>query len=371
MDLQTPLIVPDDVRALIRFLDQQGTFYFPTLANGLFSAANATHDDFAASGYQNIWIRDNVHIAHAHYVLGDCLAATRAITAILEFHRGQSTAIEDLIVGRTSGADPMQRPHIRFDGRTLTPLSEQWAHAQNDALGYLIWLTSRLIGDGWLKPSPDEVATLGNLVQVLTTLRYWQDEDSGHWEEARKIEASSIGAVVAALRELRRVVRETSWGDDFAKLPRPIDEAVLTQLITPGEQALDRILPNECIQPDKERKYDGALLFLLYPLEAVDLFAPAADSILRQTRTHLQGEHGIRRYLGDSYWCADFRTLLSAETRTADFSDDMSSRDALLKPGQEAQWCIFDPIVSVIYGRRYSQTSDRRWLELQKEYLQR
>lgn len=369
MDLLAPLVVPDDVRALIRFLDRQGTFHFPTLANGLFSAANATHDDFAASGYQYIWVRDNVHVAHAHYALGDCLAATRAMTAILQFHHGQAAAIADLIEGRTSPANPMHRPHIRFDGRTLTPLAEQWAHAQNDALGYLLWLSSRLIADGWLKPGPDELAALGDLVHVLRTVRYWEDEDSGHWEEARKIEASSIGAALAGLRGVRRIASETAYGDDLARLPRPVTDALLAELIAHGEAALAEILPRESIQPGKERDYDAALLFLIYPLEVVS--GETADAILRNVRTHLQGEHGIRRYLGDSYWCADYRTLLSAETRTADFSDDMSARDSLLQPGQEAQWCIFDPIISVIYGRRYLQTSDRRWLDRQREYLAR
>lgn len=369
MDVLAPLIVPDDVRALVRFLDRAGTFHFPTLANGLFCAATATHADFAATGYQSIWVRDNVHIAHAHYVLGDCLTATRAMSAILQFKQGQHGRLVDLIEGRLNLADPMDRPHIRFDGHALAPLQEQWAHAQNDALGYLIWLSSRLIRDGWFKPGREQLAVLGDLVQVLKTIRYWEDEDSGHWEEARKVEASSIGTAMAGLCELRRVVVETQYGEDLARLPRPVNLGVLDPLIEQGRRALLAILPRECIQPGKQRDYDAALLFLIYPLEVVD--DVTADAILRGVRTHLQGEHGIRRYLGDSYWCADYRTLLSAATRTADVSEDMSARDSLLKPGQEAQWCIFDPIISVIYGRRFLATGDRRALDRQREHLNR
>ncbi len=369
MDLHAPLIVPGDMHALIRFLDLQGTFHFPTLPNGLFSAGNASHSDFAATGYQYIWVRDNIHIAHAHSVLGDSLAAARNVSAILAFHAGHRSRFDDLIEGRTDAANAMNRPHIRFDGRTLSELSETWAHAQNDAIGYLLWLAGLLIRDGWLHPAPADLEVLANLVHVLRTVRYWEDADSGHWEEARKVEASSIGAAVAGLRAIQKLLVETEFGTGFASLPRPIDVPLLEQLQAEGQRALDTILPAECIQPGLERDADAALLFLIYPLEVVQ--GDMAETILRRVTTRLQGEHGIRRYRGDSYWCANYRTLLSAETRTADFSEDMSSRDSLLKPGEEAQWCLFDPIVSIIHGRRYLETGDRRELDRQKEYLSR
>ena len=40
-------------------------------------------------------------------------------------------------VGSSSGL--ANRPHVRFDGRTLSEIGDQrWAHAQNDALGYFL-----------------------------------------------------------------------------------------------------------------------------------------------------------------------------------------------------------------------------------------
>jgi hypothetical protein len=44
--------------------------------------------------------------------------------------------------------------------------------------------------------------------------------------------------------------------------------------------------------------------------------------------------------------------LFTPEERSADFSQSMDYRNALLVPGREAQWCLFDPLLSVIYGRR-------------------
>ena len=65
------------------------------------------------------------------------------------------------------------------------------------------------------------------------------------------------------------------------------------------------------------------------------------------------------------------RLITKPELRTIDVSDDMSDRDSLLQAGQEAQWCIFDPIISVIYGRKYQQTKEQEYLQLQTQYFNR
>jgi hypothetical protein len=62
---------------------------------------------------------------------------------------------------------------------------------------------------------------------------------------------------------------------------------------------------------------------------------------------------------------------LGAEQRTADFSDNLDARDSLLKPGMEAQWCIFDPIVSCIHGQRFQSDRNAESLARQREALQR
>jgi phosphorylase kinase alpha/beta subunit len=52
---------------------------------------------------------------------------------------------------------------------------------------------------------------------------------------------------------------------------------------------------------------------LIYPLQVVE--TNIADQILNNVIVHLQGDYGIRRYLGDSFWCRDYR-LFSPEIRT-------------------------------------------------------
>ena len=96
-----------------------------------------------------------------------------------------------------------------------------------------------------------------------------------------------------------------------------------------------------------------------------------ADRIIQDVRENLQGDYGIRRYLGDSFWSSDYRVNLDAADRTRDFSSDSSSRDRFFVPGMEAQWCIFDPILSVLLGQRYQVSGDPQWLLLQTEHFNR
>ncbi len=324
----------DDVIQLKQFLEDQGTFYFPTLPNGLFSAAAGEGAEFELTGYRNVWVRDNVHIAHAHWRWGETDKAMCAIKALMAFYVKHQHRFTDVIVGRVDPSNPMNRPHIRFDGHRLIEIDEKWSHAQNDALGAFLWLAAKMADVcQW---NHDERKLLDQVSQFLNTIQFWNDEDSGHWEEVRKVSASSIGVATAALE---------TWDAQIVPSPQ-----------VAGRRALETILPSECIQSDlaKRRPYDAALLFLIYPYQIVT--GELADSIVNHVTSHLMGDYGIRRYLGDSYWCADYKEKLAANQRTADFSDNLADRDRLLKPGFEAQWCLFDPIVSIHYGLRYEQT---------------
>ena len=70
-------------------------------------------------------------------------------------------------------------------------------------------------------------------------------------------------------------------------------------------------------------------------------------------QARLKGEIGIKRYAGDSYFCQDYDEWFSPDQQSSDFTDRLDYRDAFLQPNCEAQWCIFDPLLSVIYGERF------------------
>ena len=364
----------EEIRNLTEFLKEQKTFDFPTLENGLFPAALLSSET-EYIGYGNVWVRDNIFIAYAHYVCSEMDVAIKAVNSLMAYFKRHAWRFERIITAKSAPNHVMQRPHIRFNGQMLTELGQTWSHAQNDALGYFLWFYCKLTADGLIKPQPDDLTMLAAFPMYFEAIRYWQDEDSGHWEETRKIEASSIGVVVAGLTLLKQIFTDPALADR-RQFPNIVCEdrgdalLVIDKLIAVGMMSLNQILPAECIQPaPKNRRYDAALLFLIYPLQIVE--AAMADQILSDVITHLQGDYGVKRYLGDSFWAADYKQKMAAEVRTADFSENISARDALLQEGQEAQWCIFDPIISVIYGLKFQKTHHKAFLGQQIRYLNR
>lgn len=127
-----------------------------------------------------------------------------------------------------------------------------------------------------------------------------------------------------------------------------------SELAARGRRSLAEILPSECVQPTalQSRRYDAALLFLIHPFGVVR--GALEECVLQDARRFLVGRHGVRRYLGDSYWAPDYDTRLRPEDQTRERSGDLSERDVVRgEIGDEAQWCIFDPILSARYGARW------------------
>ena len=364
----------EELEALWRFLSKQGTLAFSPLANGLFSAA-ALNRDTAYTGYDAIWVRDNIYVAYAHYLDGteaEKEIAIATVKSLAKFFQQERLAFEHTIGAGHAPASQMDRPHVRFEGQSLERIDQPWNHAQNDALGYFLWFFCQLILEEALEPSAEDYSLLALFPLYFMAIRYWQDEDSGHWEESHKIAASSIGAVVAGLKAMQAVL-EKNYLIDYLKdhHGRTISSALLTDLIDEGERALDNILPSECIQSAKERRYDAALAFLAYPLQI--LSADKAQQIITDIAKHLQGDYGISRYQGDSFWCRDYQDI--PENIRTDVIEKREAwlkvRDRELKPYEEAQWCIFDPVIAAFYGQQYQQTANSDFLEKQTAYFNR
>lgn len=338
-----------NIQTISTFLEKQGTFNFPILSNGLFSAA-IVEAKTEYTGYASVWLRDNIYIAYGHYVIGKVDIAIQNVKVLITYFEKHKWRFENIIESKVDPQNPMNRLHIRFNGIDLEEINQKWAHAQNDALGYFLWFYCELARKRVWEPQQDEIETLALFPFYFQAINYWKDEDSGHWEETRKIEASSIGVVIAGLQALKQLLMETPLASFCKYKDKVVTPQLIEELIEKGTVVLEDILPAECIQsePSKNRRYDAALLFLVYPLQVVG--DGIANQILEDVINNLQGDYGIRRYLGDSFWSANYKEKLAPGERTIDFSDNISLRDSLLNEGEEAQWCIFDPIISTIFG---------------------
>jgi len=256
--------------------------------------------------------------------------------------------------------DANRRPHIRFNAQTLAELPEQWPHAQNDALGHALWFRFLLANSGALPMTTEDFEIYGLFPRYFEAIEYWQDRDSGAWEEGRKINNSSVGAVVAGLEQmLKQEERAASGKSGIEKL---------AALAAKGRERLESTLPFES---PPERLVDSAVLFLVHPLNVIRTRA-MQDAILNLVQARLRSDVGIKRYAGDSYFCQDYDEWFTASQMSADFSDRLDFRDAHLQPNCEAQWCIFDPLLSIVYGQRFLQDrSDRASFEKQVRYFNR
>ena len=323
-------------------------------------AASASQGEQAASGYQNAWIRDNAMVAYSRFACGDAESAMRTARGLTTFLKTQVEKMERIIAKPKRKEEVNERPHIRFNAMTLQENEESWAHAQNDALGEALWLRFLLGNEGKFPLEAEERELYAMFPAYFEAIQYWKDTDSGAWEEARKVNSSSIGAVMAGLREMDKYGRE---GNEFAG----VKKSGLAELQKRGQRVLEVQLPFEA---PPERKTDAALLFLIYPLRVVT-DERMKRFIMSLVRARLMGEMGIRRYLGDSYFCQDYEEWFPPEERSADFAQRLAVRDEFLRPGCEAQWCLFDPVLSVIYGEEYQQTGSAEALLSQVEHMNR
>jgi Glycosyl hydrolases family 15 len=361
-----------DLRDIKILLQEAGTFHFPALDNGLFPAA-IVEASTEYTGYAAVWVRDNVYVAYAHYIAGEIDIALKTVNCLMQYFHKHKIRFEDIINSQVDLDCVMERPHIRFNGRNLEEINQSWEHAQNDALGYFLWLYCKLVGDKILEPSQQDIETLALFPVYFEAISYWTDEDSGHWEETRKVEASSIGVVVASLQAFNKLIdiESSKFAHNYQYKDKLITGEFLEDLIRRGVNVLNTILPSECIQSGRERRYDSALLFLIFPLQVID--GELADRIINDVISNLQGEYGIYRYLGDSFWCRDYedipeniRTTISTEREQW-----LRKTGRALRDGEEAQWCIFDPIISTIFGVKFQKTMQVEFLEKQVFYFNR
>src|SRR5206468_7975912 len=120
--------------------------------------------------------------------------------------------------------------------KELRENDELWAHAQNDALGEAVWLRFLLANEPGFALEAEERELFALFPAYFDAIQYWKDPDSGAWEEARKVNSSSIGAVMAGLREMEKYVRD---GNELSG----VKKSGLAELLKRGQRVLEVQLP--------------------------------------------------------------------------------------------------------------------------------
>ncbi len=259
-----------------------------------------------STGYDKSWLRDNFYETIAFEIIGDWGTVEKTYSAILSLLLKHEHKIDEAIARKpTRSAEYI---HARFDPDTFDEFWDEWGNKQNDAVGCILYRIGELENNQKrsILKTQDHVRIVNKLVKYLASIEYWQDRDSGMWEEDEELHASSVGACVAGLKSisLHPKIEVPKW------------------LIKKGENSLNEILPRE-----SQRKFtDLALLSLIWPYDVVN--QDQKDLILQNVEYHLLRERGVIRYKGDRYY--------------------NKNRD---QTSEEAEWTFGLSWLAIIYGK--------------------
>ena len=241
--------------------------------SGLFSAAALE----VKTGYNRAWIRDNIYTCLGLETTHNKKQVIKAYRALLNIFLKHEHKIDWAIKEKPDTR--YKYIHARYDPETLNEIYEEWGNKQNDAIGAFLFKIGDLEEKGIkIIKNKEDLRILQKLVNYLFSIEYWQDKDNGMWEENEEIHASSIGACVAGLKKISKIV-------DVPEL-----------LIKKGEQTLKKLLPRE----SETKQTDLALLSLIYPYNIVD--KKTTKLILKNIEKKLIRKKGVIRYKNDQYY---------------------------------------------------------------------
>ena len=241
--------------------------------SGLFAASRMN----VKTGYNLAWIRDNVYAAIGLEAAKKTRDLKRTYRALLDILLKHEYKIDWAI--REKPKHAYQYIHARYDPITMEEIWENWGNKQNDAIGALLFKIGDLEEKGIkIIRNENDLRIVQKLVNYLEIVEYWHDRDNGMWEENEEVHASSIGACVAGLKKISKIIE--------------VDKG----LIRKGQDALNDLLPRESIT----KEADMALLSLIYPYNIAN--AKQRNQILKNIETKLLKEKGVMRYIGDQYY---------------------------------------------------------------------
>ncbi len=346
-----PKYTLEQVEEIERMLVNGGTFILQPESDGTLPAAGPGN---GVTDYKERWLRDQMQVADVEFACGDADIAVGVVKAAMRQSLTQRRRFGAIINNPDLKHYQNNRPHIRW-GANERELPEEWGHAQNDALGHFLRVQHEAIVRGHISMTDDDITQLGYHARYLEAINYWEDEDHGCWEEQPKRNNSSISIAKQGLEALIRTMGRIN--EDAITIPEPngrmsIDR--IEELVDKARHVLDRDLPNECVQGDKWRGPDAALLI---PVWTGAIKGPQADEIVQYVlqgskgvtkfndwHEHipgLKGELGIKRYHNDKYW----------------------------NGGLDPQWLLFNSMVSSIEGRKHQQDWDSKSEQLQVDYF--
>jgi len=290
-------------------------------------------------GYKAHWVRDGLYVLAAAACLGLSDLGHRLIRAPFSIFQKHRRKIQSGIQHRPGSN--FEYLHARYHPTHFEEFEAEWGHNQLDMLGLFLYLVAHLPAKGidvfqYGRQYEDRIL-LSHITRYLETLEWWRCADYGVWEEGPKLNASSIGAVLAGLSGLKSLDDPDLYFNE--------------RQLARGRDALDRLLPAE----SEGRPCDLAQLSLIWPFGVLD--EAQTSAVLDNVETRLVRERGVIRYEGDGYFnAADDRLVPIHDPRTGRELLDYGDQDRQAFPftvvGLEAQWPLGLAWLSIVYSKR-------------------
>lgn len=239
------------------------------LSNGMWAASTS-------SDYNFTWFRDTAYIALS-YLYKNCNTYMNAYHGILDILKEYEWKLD--MVNKNKPNEMWEYPHIRYSAFDFKEVDTPWSHIQYDAYGAILFGIGKgeSLGKKIIR-NEDDKRVIQKLVGFLEKVEYWNDPDSGTWEENLEVRSSSIAAVIAGLEAVSNIVY------------------VPSNIIHKGYETLYSLFPRETATRDA----DLFQLTLIYPYNL--LSKPLAQKIINHVEENLLRDKGGLRYKGDSYY---------------------------------------------------------------------
>jgi phosphorylase kinase alpha/beta subunit len=330
--LQPPHLV-SDLQPMIE--DQLAIMRAMILPNGAVLASPNGH-------YKAHWVRDGLYVLIAAVYQGQSDLSHQLIRAPFSiFHKHRGRILDGI---RRKPDKNSKYVNARYHPAHFDEFADEWGHNQLDMIGLFLYLAAKLPEKGiaallYNRQYEDKIL-LNHITHYLETLEWWHCEDHGVWEESRKRNSSSIGAVLAGLRALSNLEDHDLF----------FNEAQLEK----GQKALDELLPKE----SEDRDCDLAQLSLIWPLGILQ--EEQTHTVLQNVEEKLAGERGVIRYRGDAYFnSADDRLITFRDPRidreVFDYRKEDSNRFPFSREGSEAQWPMGFAWLAIVYYKLAKQ----------------
>jgi len=351
--------------------------------------AEGEHDE---THYDAIWVRDNIWV---YYALSNNPSrqkdAKKLLRALWDYYATapQLQRFKNVIANPALAQNPMEVPHIRFDGASdaLSDVidhgeAQVWNHRQIDAHGLFFTALGNAIKNERLSTSaitPQRAEVLLLYPLFLQKIQFHRYEDAGAWEEIPRRNSSSIGLATKSLQVWREIlygsgntaknVLNTLLSRSDREVKMAWSKTSLDEQITQGMNTVHRQLKMGGESPDYDaedvhyRRADAALLHLISPYPLDGLSQAEMRQIMSSVEI-LKRPFGILRYKNDSYQGGNYWIRPQASEGPA-ATGDTSSREAFLwrlstlPANSEAQW-FFDSLASLAWLHIAEMTEQSR-----------